>query len=183
MKRLAPQHEYCFLHKTFQEYLAASYIARKLRKKQFNVFDHLTFDDLVTKYPQVFLFVCGILGEEASILFSQIGEKLQSSGDWNWVECSEAAATFFTESFCESGNAETMAVTLCSLVPFPRSVKMETCYRGTCNGDVLRMSNCFFNNLRGEHFVQVLKACKSFSSLQLPTKVSLSGIHRLAVTV
>ena len=169
LKRLAPQHEYCFLHKTFQEFLAASYIARELRKKQFNIFDHLTFDDLVTKYPQVFLFVCGILGEEASILFSQIGEKLQSSGDWNWVECSEAAATFFTESFRESGDAEKMVVTLCSLVPFPRSVKMEMYRRDTKLG-----LNPYV--LRGEYFVQVLKACKSFSSLQLPAKVSLSYV-------
>ena len=172
LKRLAPQHEYCFLHKTFQEYLAASYIARKLRKKQFNVFDHLTCDDLVTKYPQVFLFVCGLLGEEASILFSQIGEKLQSSGDWNWVECSEAAATFFTESFRESGDAEKMAVTLCSLVPFPRSVKMEMYIRETIPGLVSYA-------LRGEYFVQVLKACESFSSLQLPAKVSLSGVPQI----
>jgi len=97
LKRLAPQHEYCFLHKIFQEYLAASSIAQKSREKQFNVFQHLTFAELVTKYPQVFLFVCGILGEAASILFIQIGEKLQRSGDWNSVECSEAAATFFTE--------------------------------------------------------------------------------------
>ena len=85
LKRLAPQHEYCFLHKTFQEYLAASSIAQKLREKQFNVFEHLTFAELVTNYPQVFLSVCGILGETASTLFSQIGEKLQRSGDWNSV--------------------------------------------------------------------------------------------------
>ena len=174
LKRLAPQHEYCFLHKTFQEYLAASYIARKLRKKQFNVFEHLTFDDLVTKYPQVFLFVCGILGEEASILFSQIGEKLQSSGNWNWVGCSEEAATFFTESFRESGDAEKMAVTLCSLVPFPRSVKMARYYNHA------EPQNTDFS-LQGEHFVQVLKACQSFSSLQLPAKVSLSGLPEIGI--
>ena len=166
LKRLAPQHEYCFLHKTFQEYLATSYIARKLRKKQFNVFEHLTFDDLVKKYPQVFLFVCGILGDEASILFSQIGEKLQSSGDWNWVECSEEAATFFTESFNETGNAEKMAVTLCSLVPFPLSVEMYRSHTGV---------NTYL--LGGEHFVQVLQACQSFSSVQLPPNVSVFDLR------
>ena len=68
----------------------------------------------------MFVFVCGILREEASILFAQIGEKLKS--DWDWLECSEAAANFFIESWSESGNAEEMANTLCSFMPFPRVV-------------------------------------------------------------
>ena len=112
----------------------------------------------------MFLFVCGILGDEASILFSQIGEKLQNSGDWNWVECSEEAATFFTESLNESGNAEKMAVTLCSLVPFPLSVEIEKYH--TRHG-----------LLRGEHFVEVLQACQSFSSVQLPPNVSMFDLR------
>ena len=118
LKRLKPQHEYCFLHKSFQEYLAASYLAHKLRRKKFHVFEHLDFDAVVKKFPQVFVFVCGILREEASILFEQIGEKLKS--DWDWLKCSRAAANFFIESWSESGNAEGMANTLCSFMPFPR---------------------------------------------------------------
>ncbi|XP_067024408.1 uncharacterized protein [Acropora muricata] len=117
LKRLKPQHEYCFLHKSFQEYLAASYIALKLRRKKFNVFKHLNFDAVVKKFPQVFVFVCGILREEASILFEQIGKELKS--DWDWVECSEAAADFFIDSWSESGNAERMSNTLRSFIPFP----------------------------------------------------------------
>ena len=78
LKRLKPQHEYCFLHKSFQEYLAASYIAQKLRRNEFDLFQRLEFDAVVKKFPQVFVFVCGILREEASILFEQIGEKLKS---------------------------------------------------------------------------------------------------------
>ena len=35
LKQLKPQHEYCFLHKSFQEYLAASDITQKLRRNEF----------------------------------------------------------------------------------------------------------------------------------------------------
>ena len=73
-------------------------------------------------FPQVFVFVCGILREEASILFEQIGEELKS--DWDWLKCSEAAANFFIQSWRESGNAEGMANTLCSFMPFPRVVDL-----------------------------------------------------------
>ena len=123
LKRLKPQHEYCFLHKSFQEYLAASYIARKLRRNKFNTFEHVNFDSVVEKFPQVFIFVCGILGEEASILFEQIGEELES--DWDWLVCSHGAANFFMDSWSESGNAEEMANTLCLFFPFPLVVNSK----------------------------------------------------------
>ena len=178
LKRLAPQHEYCFLHKTFQEYLAASYIVRKLRKKQFNVFEHLTFNDLVTKYPQVFLFVSGILGEEASILFNQIGEKLQSSGHWNWVECSEEAATFFTESFNESGNAEKMAASVCAFIPFPLNVEIYPTSDADPLSALIGYSAPKNINL-SHHFVQVLKACQSFSNLQQPVKSTVRDADKI----
>ena len=119
LKRLKPEHQYCFLHKSFQEYLAASYIAPKLRRNKFNVFDHLEFEAVVEQFPQVFVFVCGILREEASILFEQIGEELESDWDWDWYECSEAAGKFFIDSWSESGDPEEMANTLCSFLPFP----------------------------------------------------------------
>jgi len=160
LKRLAPQHEYCFLHKTFQEYLAAAYIAHKLRRNKFRVFEHLTLDDLVEKYPQVFLFVCGILGEEASILFKQIGKKLQNSGDWDWVECSEGVATFFIQSLSESGNGEQVAATLCSFIPFPLSMEIFPFY-----------DQSFSEINLSDSFVDVLKACQSFSDLQQPAEV------------
>ena len=154
LKRLKPQHEYCFLHKTFQEYVAAAYIAEKLVNEQFNVFDHFPFDDLVTKYPQVFIFVSGMLGEKATVLFTQIGEKLKKEFDWNRNEdCSEEEATFFIESFNESGHPEQMAATLCEIIPFPKVIILKS------NEDY----NVFF--------VDVLMACKSFSHLQTPVEL------------
>ena len=150
LKRLKPQHEYCFLHKTFQEYLAAAYIAEKLVNQQFNVFDHFPFDDLVTKYPQVFIFVSGMLGEKATVLFTPIGEELKKL-DWDWNKhCSEEAATFFIESFSESGHAEQMAATLCNFIPFPKVITLD---------------------LRDSPFVKVLMACKSLSNLQTPVEL------------
>ena len=175
LKRLTPQHEYYFLHKTFQEYLAAAYVAHKLQRNQLNLFERLGFDDLVHKYRQVFLFVSGILGMEASILFAQIGEELKNCGGWNWNECRVvkktqsggfdllddslkaglATATFLTESFNESGHAEKMAVTLCSYIPFPQQVDADLSSLKTCN------------------IFHVLEACKSFCSLQKPVNLTV----------
>ena len=156
LKVLKPQHEYCFLHKSFQEFLAASYVAHKLRRNKFNVFEHLDFDAVVNKFPQVFLFVCGILREQASILFAQIGEELKS--DWVWLECSEAEANFFIESWSESGNAEGMAKTLCSFMPFPREV--EFCFHSDWPGEEIDSS-----------LLRVLSFCGRFSKVKAPDDI------------
>ena len=153
LKRLKPEHEYCFLHKTFQEYVAAAYIAEKLVNEQFNVFDDFTFADLVTKYPQVFIFVSGMLGEKATVLFTQIGEGLKKN-DWDWNgHCSEEEATFFIESFNESGHPEQMAATLCKVIPFPKVITLD--------------SDDDYN----PSFVEVLMAWKRFSNLQTPAEL------------
>ncbi|XP_068706078.1 uncharacterized protein [Montipora foliosa] len=157
LKRLKPQHECVFLHKSFQEYLAASYIAHKLRRNQFNVFEHVVFDKVVTKFPQLFLFLCGILREEANILFAQIGEKLERS-NWDWLECSKEAADFFVESFSESGNPEQMAGVLFSFIPFPRVVHLSLF---SFNDEQLNLSAHW-------NVVKVLRACSGFSKVQTP---------------
>ena len=123
LKRLKPRHTYSFLHKTFQEYLAASYIAHNLRASVFHVPEQLKSLKVTYQFPKVFLFVCGILREEASILFTQIGDALKKN--WDWSKCSDVEARFFSESWKESGNAERMANTLYSVFPFPRVLHLR----------------------------------------------------------
>ena len=151
---LRSQYEYWFLHKTFQEYLAAAFVTHKLQKGELNVFQYTTFDDLVQKYPQVFLFVSGMLGEKATMLFTQIGEQLKEKKDWDWKKCSKQASTFFVEGFSESGHAEQMALTLCSYIPFPQQVEINV------------LSNVFSDT--EYNIFQVLEACGSFCNLQQP---------------
>ena len=153
LKRISPQHEYWFLHKTFQEYLAAAFIAHKLLRGELKVFEYTTFADLVGKYPQVFVFVSGMLGEKATVLFSQIGEKLKEKGDWDWSMCNEQESQFFVESFRESGHAEQMASILCSYIPFPQQVNIELPHTE-------------------DNIFQVVKAIRNFRNLQ-PVKLTV----------
>ena len=174
LRKIKPQHEYYFLHKTFQEYLAAVFIAHKLRGNELRLFEHLTFHELVEKYREVFLFVSGILGRDASILFTQIGEELKNWGEWDWVTCTQSgvgkmdedddeyqggeAATFFTKSLSESGHAEKMAETLCSYIPFPTHVKIDLDYEA-------------------DNIYHVLEACKTFANVQKPVQLMVCDSH------
>ena len=188
LRRLMPQHEYYFLHKTFQEYLAAAFIAHKLRGNQLRLFERLSFHELVKKYREVFLFVSGILGRDANILFTQIGEELKNWGEWDWDTCTQSvvirtgdreweddgyeilsldncgdrglqAARFLTESFSESGHAEKMAETLCSYIPFPKHVHVQ-------------LDPPLFDDDIGQIY-HVLNACKTFSNLQKPVRLTV----------
>ena len=172
LKRIKPQHEYHFLHKTFQEYLAALYLALKLLREGINVFDDFElnfFYDVAVKYRQVFLFVSGILGEEAVILFRQIGERLQIQV-WDWSKCKGIEGTFFTESFSESRNSEQMAMTLCSFIPIPLTANVSSKI-----GAYDRTGDDYF----WKGFFIVAKHCKNFSSFQHPTHLTVTGAARL----
>ena len=121
LKRLKPRHAYSYLHKTFQEYLAASYIARKFRGSEFQMLEQMLFPEIARwKFKQVFVFVCGILREEANIAFEQIGNMLEKQ--WDWLKCDMSTVVFFADSWKETGNAEKMAKTLFSFLPFPPSL-------------------------------------------------------------
>ena len=121
LKRLKPRHAYTFLHKTFQEYLAASYIAHKFRGSEFQMLEQMLLPKGAReKFKQVFVFVCGILRKEANIPFERIGSMLQKQ--WDWLECDKVTASLFVDSWKETGNAERMAKTLRSFLPFPRSL-------------------------------------------------------------
>ena len=174
LRKIKPQHEYYFLHKTFQEYLAAVFIAHKLRGNELRLFEHLTFHELVEKYREVFLFVSGILGRDASILFTQIGEELKNWGEWDWVTCTQSgvvtmdedddedqggeAATFFTKSLSESGHAEKMAETLCSYIPFPAHVTIDLdCDAGS--------------------MLHVLGACQTFTNVKKPVQITVQDSY------
>ena len=158
--KINPQHEYHFFHKTFQEYLAALYLAHKLLNGEVTLDDfELDFnDDIVERYQQVFIFVCGILGKDASILFGQIGEMLKGR-NWNWLMCYEEQETFFTECLSESRNAEQMAMALCSFIPFPMTVTIDL-------GD----------KESPKDILAVVNACKSFSELELPVHLNVFNL-------
>ena len=158
LKRINPQHEYFFFHKTFQEYLAALYLALKILREEVNIFQEFQLDfhdHVVVKYRQVFLFLSGILGEQASVLFRQIGEELKSD-NWDWRECSKEEASFFTESFSESGNAEKVAMALFSFIPSPFTVEVRGHSRYSYSS-----------------FFEVAKYCRNFSQLWHPVHLSV----------
>ena len=156
LRRYKPRHAYSFLHKTFQEYLAASYIAHKFRGSEFQMLKQMLFPEIArVKFKQVFVFVCGILREEANILFEQIGNMLQKQ--WDWSECDKSTAVFFVDSWEETGNAERMAKSLFSFLPFPRSLHIG-------DDDQFTALHC------------VLEECAKFSDVLTLAEVHIAGM-------
>ena len=158
LRKINPQHEYFFFHKTFQEYLAAFYLAHMLLKQMVDFSELNFYRDLVESYKQVFIFMSGILGEEAGLLFEQIGKKLKDE-NWDWHECSEVEATFFHDCFSESRNYEKVAMALCSSIPFPQTITIDLSDEETTT----------------EWFI-ILNACTSSSQLQLPVHLAIRSV-------
>ena len=162
LRKINPQHEYFFFHKTFQEYLAAFYLAYRLLKRKIDFFSELNLslcNDMMVRYRQVFIFMSGILGEEAGLLFEQIGKKLKDvSWDWDWDWCKKEWASFFHDCFSESRNYEKVAMALCSFISFPQTITIDLSKRD-----------------RSTELFVILNACTSFSQLQLPVHLAIKS--------
>ena len=125
VRKLNPKHEYHFIHRTFQEFLAATYLVQ-LMKENICIFDkfQLNKSDITSKYRQVFLFAAGILGTDGTIFFKQYGEFLNRK--WNW-KSSEEDCRFLLELFNDSGasNILSMVATVSSYIPLPQSLELN----------------------------------------------------------
>ena len=158
LRKINPQHEYFFFHKTFQEYLAAFYLAHMLLKQMVDFSELNFYRDLVERYRQVFVFMSGILGGEAGVLFEQIGKKLKDK-NWDWHKCPGVVATFFHDCFSESRNYEQVAMALCSSIPFPQTITIDLSGK----------------EITTEWFT-ILNACTSSSQLQPPVHLAIRSV-------
>ena len=125
-KTLKPDHTYWFLHKTFQEYLAAFYFTNKFERQE------LTIDDMVeqlkdtTKFVQVLMFVSGMLHKKNDVqnyktFVEMLGTVLLQSNDKNEVVCILCAV--LSESLVVKDIAGTIH-------PFLPEGLQDTSYRG-----------------------------------------------------
>ena len=164
VKKLNPIHEYHFLHRTFQEFLAATYLVQ-LMKENINIFEKFQLNkrDITSKYRQVFLFAAGILGKNGTIFFKQIGEILDIN--WNW-KCSEEDCRFLIELLNESGAPKnlTMVATVCQCIPLPHSLELSMNDRHT-----LRLVRYAYE-----------ASSSNVEPLQWITKLSLTEAHALS---
>ena len=156
-KRVNPQHEYFFFHKTFQEYLAALFIAHHLRRNEFKVLEQVPLcPHLTDKFSQLFLFVCASLDEKAEILFRQINEAIQ--GHWDWSGCYAFLALFFDSCHTHAQNGESMVDTICSVFPFPRVLHLSL----TGDNDSVWYS------------VMFLRMCQNYSMKHTPAELHIT---------
>ena len=107
----------------------------------------------------MFIFMSGILGEEAGLLFKQIGKKLKN-GNWDWHEHFKREATFFHVCFSEGRNYEQVAMVLCSFIPFPQTIAIDL-------SNEERLTELFI----------ILNSCTSFSQLQLPVHLAIIRLN------
>ncbi|KAJ7386523.1 NACHT, LRR and PYD domains-containing protein [Desmophyllum pertusum] len=109
-KKLNPQHQYHFLHKTFQEFLAASYLAdmlkdeidqKKSEKEVINIFDHFRLDR------------------------RKISVGTDSKRDWTW-NSPDGDCALLIEILNESGASNDLATVVCPCIPLPKSLELSS---------------------------------------------------------
>ena len=163
VKKLMPQHQCHFLHKTFQEFLAAAYLAHKILTEQLDVFDDSIFnkENICGKYRQVFFFVAGILGKDGTMFFKQMGKILNK--DWCWHSPVEDCE-FLIELMSESGAADDLGRVVCPCIPLPNSLELS-----------LRDWHC----LRVIRYAYVGASLKGDKAPVQLTKLSLVHVHTL----
>ncbi|XP_066015854.1 uncharacterized protein [Pocillopora verrucosa] len=156
-----PRHQCHFLHKTFQEFLAAFYLANQLSRRQLNLTDHSVFhkESMLGRYKEVFFFLAGILGKEGTVFFKEIVTILREDLHWDY---SDAECQFLLELLKESGAADDLGKVACSLIPLPNVLELDQfqwswlkLIRYVCEGAILEVD---------------------VASVQL-TKLSLSGVQ------
>ena len=157
VKKLNPQHEYHFLHRTFQEFLAAEYLVQ-LMERNVSIFDKFQFNksDVTTKYRQVFLFAAGILGKDGDVFVNQIGEIL--CGKW-YSHCLKGDGLFIFELLNESGAANDLAMVVCRSLSIPQSLELS---------------------LKDQHTLRLVRyACKASSHA---SSIESWWLHKLSLT-
>ena len=167
-----PRHQCHFLHKTFQEFLAAFYLANQLSRRQLNLTDHSVFrkESMLGRYKEVFFFLAGILGREGTVFFKEIVTILRKDLRWDYsdVECQ-----FLLELLKESGAADDLGKVACSLIPLPNVLKLDRrqwpflkLIRYVCEGAILEGDAAS---------VQLTKL--SLSNVQFFSKDNVNDLH------
>ncbi|KAM7427746.1 hypothetical protein ABFA07_021169 [Porites harrisoni] len=189
LRKIKPQHEYYFLHKTFQEYLAAAFIAHKLRGNELMLFERLRFHELVKKYREVFLFVSGILGRDANILFTQIGEELKNWGEWDWVTCKQSGLVtiddrernwieyfnIYREDNDEDHDDKDQGWTAATFLAksFSESGHAEKMAETLCSYIPFPTHVEIDLSHNAQNIYHVLEACKTFANVQKPVQLTV----------
>ncbi|CAH3116397.1 unnamed protein product [Pocillopora meandrina] len=119
-----PRHQCHFLHKTFQEFLAAFYLANQLSRRQLNLTNHSLFckESMLGRYREVFFFLAGILGMEGRVFFKEIVAILREHLRWDYVD---AVCEFLLKLLKESGAADDLGKVACSRIPLPNVLKLD----------------------------------------------------------
>ena len=185
LRKIKPQHEYYFLHKTFQEYLAAAFIAHKLRGNELMLFERLRFHELVKKYREVFLFVSGILGRDANILFTQIGEELKNWGEWDWVTCKQSGLVTIDDRernwieyfniYREDNDDKDQGWTAATFLAksFSESGHAEKMAETLCSYIPFPTHVAIDLGYNADNIYHVLEACKTFANVQKPVQLTV----------